>query len=792
MDIIKNSIYSRVRNTRIAFLVDRSFESKNLAKLIADNYDLWGGSYNPIIPVSDSQVEENWVGILEQVDPDLVYYSEGIALELLKEQAIDIHPREYKELQANRIWNFQGVNAYAFLEEYFKASSERRHISLAYYAHNLDHHMCTFYGLNFGVRPHYVEDQRYVQDFNTAWIGAENIDQILSQMYSRYWYSKNLLSGMMVTNEILNAENAWSANNFELVIYEGDDCFDDLLYFWNRKVYQTPGKKICQMIVSISELDELKNNPFFLSTLKQISEETTVDLSSRSLDKEHLEKIKDTFNALGNGIKLNVKAKATFPYAFEQIRQVDDTDWIKTLIKGDEDFIDIRNQGPVALNQATGTYELDIRIIQDKNRDVNKIKFPYNYLLRKSVSSTPGRVNRLHDLSFSINHTVHGIDIRVPETEEILSSRIQIRHVAGTLERTEGLISASISDAGTKLSAFLKLFKGDWNLIRRDVMDKFWLEAFTGTSGYKSVEALLTDQNDRTDQPRDQAKVEPEILCSKVLKGNGIFSLKDLEYELKLIYYKYQDKIGENFQDSDLSLTDEFIATAVKEESDKDLLPTLDSFVELEAIFIGLNVKCPHCSSRLWYPLKELSHRMNCRGCDHPVSPQAESEFYYRVNDVILNNLMSDPVKRTKEFYGNYVVLKTLEDLRSDIENAYSSFGFSPSLDIEYVINPEAGEDNQVKAMTDVDIVALQSGKLVLGEAKVQAKAFKGDQIKQLIWIGRHIKPDVLLLAYKEGEIGDEKLEQIRTGIGDKRIKIVAHKISEPWFQFGHLFGIPR
>lgn len=176
---------------------------------------------------------------------------------------------------------------------------------------------------------------------------------------------------------------------------------------------------------------------------------------------------------------------------------------------------------------------------------------------------------------------------------------------------------------------------------------------------------------------------------------------------------------------------------------------------------------------------------MSCRGCGFKITPEAESAFYYKVNDTVLNNLMSDPVKRKKSYGGNYVVLNVLDQLRDPHwHQPITAFGYSPSIDI-YL-------DHDDFQKTDLDIVAIQDGKLIIGEAKVSSSDFDDKQIRQLIWIGNEVQPDVVLLAYKDGNLNEETLEKVRKGITQANVEVRAMKIATSQFQFGALLGLPE
>jgi hypothetical protein len=80
----------RARHCRLAFLVDSSKCPPELLDSLFDaNYGLWGGRFNPIIPVQDGEIGEEFWSLLTYADPDLVYsYTQ------LKQSTVDRIDRE--------------------------------------------------------------------------------------------------------------------------------------------------------------------------------------------------------------------------------------------------------------------------------------------------------------------------------------------------------------------------------------------------------------------------------------------------------------------------------------------------------------------------------------------------------------------------------------------------------------------------------------------------------------------------------------------------------------------------
>ena len=68
------TVLSSARPRRVAFLIDpQSCPDEQLDAIFAANYEVWGGRYNPIIPVISGQVDERFWPLLKFTDPDVVY-----------------------------------------------------------------------------------------------------------------------------------------------------------------------------------------------------------------------------------------------------------------------------------------------------------------------------------------------------------------------------------------------------------------------------------------------------------------------------------------------------------------------------------------------------------------------------------------------------------------------------------------------------------------------------------------------------------------------------------------------
>jgi hypothetical protein len=197
-----------------------------------------------------------------------------------------------------------------------------------------------------------------------------------------------------------------------------------------------------------------------------------------------------------------------------------------------------------------------------------------------------------------------------------------------------------------------------------------------------------------------------------------------------------------------------------------------------------MKVKCWQCGSNKWYSLTELQDKLPCKGCNSEIIPNLESKIYYKLSDTIINNLLSDQLKNHKQFDGNYVVLKTLLHLKNDSENSGNSFIWAPCLDFK-------GKEGENSLVSDLDIVVIQNGNLIIGEAKSNSSDFNSKVKKNIIWAGNNLMPDRIILSCQTGNLG-KVVEDINAGLTYRNCKVISYITSRPWYHLPGIFGLPN
>lgn len=115
----------------------------------------------------------------------------------------------------------------------------------------------------------------------------------------------------------------------------------------------------------------------------------------------------------------------------------------------------------------------------------------------------------------------------------------------------------------------------------------------------------------------------------------------------------------------------------------------------LKGIFVrGHNIRCPACDLGRWYPMDDVSEKMECAGCLARLQPPIDAPFRYRLNELMVRGVEQ----------GAIPVLLTILALSALGDD---SFLFVPGIEV-------ARDGDKV----DIDLVSACNGYLVLAECK--------------------------------------------------------------------------
>jgi hypothetical protein len=273
-------------------------------------------------------------------------------------------------------------------------------------------------------------------------------------------------------------------------------------------------------------------------------------------------------------------------------------------------------------------------------------------------------------------------------------------------------------DDSNKLNAFIRLFKGDLHTIESYFSDEFWVGIF---------EVLSTSEKAAGDSISFQQILEN---CKAKFLSKGIIELNE------------EGKIKGKREDTNLNEENLIIG----------LKYTIDELCHYRLFLKGYRIKCPHCSSKFWYSIDNVGESLTCIGCHNNYDLPVEPDFAYKLNDLVKNNIFSTSTSRD----GNLTVIRTLTALS---EQSSRSFGYSPQINLY--------SDVRTKDVCgEIDIFCISDGKLIIGEAKHDSKAFtanKNKSLESLVNIAKAIRPDRIILSCYQDT--NDKLAKAKQGV---------------------------
>lgn len=689
----------RPRHQRYMFFISTDYSYDNLYRLIVRNQSLWGGRYNPIIPISDDEILPGYLGIIKHYDPDLIFYSNGVDPEMLKNLRL-FNATGYVNMDERPpIENITGVNTFFFLTEY-DASAK---VLLPKMVWPEDRILPKFYELNFGLSdtPYHHEYEMSKKQTQLL-IDNEKLAELNKIIHLEKPVNMVALSKKKVNTHILRNLQHAQYNDFELVVAKDVKQTSDLLYYWNRGLYEH--KNI--VYVTVDQLKEFSKDKFFGGVLYDMKGDSSIRVVSTSLNKEEIEElIESLLRPIAFNSHFRYHDISAFPYEVLDSNGLFERDYgesvtTQTLVS-DNGRVHVPKLSfggtPVYLGQ---TYALDLKMSQDFESGQQSILFPLTSESRYIVKELKGRVTVSRNLSVFLNSQQNQTDyfkVSIPTFDGLVRQLICSPVIHGEQSKNK-IVDIGPHDASNRLRAFIKAFNGQLDEIYYFFSDKFWVDIFDELSTSEKVAGdslTFDDILNKAVAMYDQQKLE------FVDRSQGWFNLENLTLGLK---------------------------------------QTLAELTGYQVFFKGFKLKCANCSSTFWYHINEVKEVVNCRGCLRDFNLPVEPQFAYKLNDLIKNNIFATKTNRD----GNLTVIRALAVLSDGL----GPFQFSPQLNLYDDVHTN-------KPYGDLDIVVNDNGRFVIGEAKYHSKGFFDDSMKSLkllAEITQMLFPDKIILACSEDE----------------------------------------
>jgi len=702
------TITAKPRHLKLMFFIDEDYPVAQLRKLIIKNLSFWGGRTNPIIPVSQGEIKPEWRQVVSYYDPDYCFISPGVDREFIKGvcEQNDLNPVEILELD-ERLSDVRSIH-YANLMPLIP----KMKLPNVYNLLGIETPLHDYYKLNFFVDEtlpvnkvgysHIANDWLF-KGHELSLVNKGNFSQVNSILSQTGNITK--LSDINTSEGKLRALNP-EFHGFELVIAKDGKGFAELLYHWNKGLYDIHCREVLTLILTESDLQHLITDKKFKAILKKLSgNHLTINIVSFSLNESELKTIVDTLTTFTEHNSFEAKPVSNFPYTIMDKLGLNQQKFYERetaqVIFKSQPFIfmpplsfqvEFQPDGPL--------YGCDLKISEVLGPYNKSLRFPMKFNADVMLQTT-SRVNRSRQLSVVVKNDLHiegKLNLNIIDFYYVISMTVTSPKVTGSTGIKNIYKHISYSDSSNKLAHFLKLFNNEFLFLQDFVHDKFWNDLFLELTDNARAEGdTITFQ---------------EIFerCHKIMLETGqVFTTKE-EGRFNL----------ENLQ---LGI--------------KDTLQTLSD----HKIFLpGFVIKCSHCSSRVWYSIKDIQETITCKGCSNDNHFKAENPIAYKLNNLIKNNYGMKSAKGVFVPDGNMTAIRTLLHLWN---KAVNSFQYLPQIDIYDCTGSH-------KPMTDLDVVAISAGTFYIGECKHSSDLFfdSGNKsLLNLIEIAATTKPDKIILA---------------------------------------------
>jgi len=764
------------RPRKIAFFINPlNCPIKLFDAIIEFNANCWGGRYNPIIPIVDGNISEDYWELLKFSDPDIIYTFVEPDLSLIKRIHKEISPtyfkrhREYKISQNSEPIYRIAIDDQIRISSLYKVINESSTDPISpptlfsYYNQNEDKDFPltkrNFGAINESIAPHGIPSEVKTLKLD----GNYTFTQVLKKMSS----IRNIITPMQLSeikSQYYEPKHFYGNNFFALII--GENIWD-LLYFWNRNI-ALPSfrrKMISQLCLPLwaveSDEQRIAVRDFISKTFWPSGNSgVTVLLVSNEVNESTLT---DIGNSLLKGSQLYREVKTIKPNTFTsfQIETITNNLSISKHFQLIDSRSILENVFPSFLHDTiiNKKWMLDFQI-EYRPEKFSYINISYYWNLPKKlnisryfINSIPGRITNGGWLSFETNSNKKIIELNIPSDFSVISSYLigydtpyytddARKDFLKKKENEKIKKEIGKSDKGSYARGVIKKFPSLWHL-GGFLENRFWrrvLESLCHVTP-ETKEKLLEPIVNKINKVESNNWIELSKKNKEKQKWLADFILTTAKKlhskEAKISFNNLLERLTEERKEFKKSAQNPEQFDISEETNKGDLIDSLNILVSKGIFEQGIEITCNYCGSTFWYGLEELKREVLCHGCQSILRVEVESPWIYKLNDLIRNAI---------SFHGVFPVLWVLRKL---LFITPLSFIYLPGVCLyEEYTSPSP--------YAEIDIACIENGKFAICEIKTSADGFKSSDLKKFIKICKMIEPDEAIIGAfydKKGKI---------------------------------------
>jgi len=757
------TVLSRARPRRIAFLVDPSeCPPELLDSLFESNYNIWGGRYNPIVPVVSGEITDSYWKLLHFADPDVIYSYCDIPESLIHRLdhelcplEIERHPRMLTEndpphYSPSICHNQVDISALVPLVIH-REGFIFKNAQLLTSAARMDWQQRRPVLRNFGIfdermaiKP-YPEDQEKIIIKND-WTQERLFEELANEINPIVFP----FQASEAYGEIPEADKSYQ---YEYCLVIGDDV-QDWIYFWNRIFHLSAHRRQRWHTLCISA-DRIESKTFCDALRKFLQKFACrsgnnpdhIDLVSFSVANENLEPIKrdllDGVDVIPRLIQIDpnethsiAMAHRSYPkfdhpgfFIFEQDQTTHQQAASRKCLLKVPDC-------KVSLDRGIWMMDLRIEHIPEQPFYINEKLWWMLPRDRELADLFLSRSRISEDYSISSEMSTQKVfELSVPEESLVIQIALGVGWKSCwtqkfELERKKPVYSdIFLSDKGNYINGVIGLFGGLQNA-----------GSFFQNSFWRSIVENLSKRRASTEEDtlvriKNWLKKKREIF-GKVAKGQEDALDWMSRYVLNLARHQHMldddisfiklEKIFHEQRDEFIKKKPKFRKDSSKigieadrNQATNDFYSFLQSLTNNAVFRQGVHLRCKNCGSKYWHEISEVRQQNKCQGCGEAVSLSVKATWRYRLNTLIRNAVA---------FHGCIPVILSLHELRH-FPTKYT-FIYTPGIELY-----KSYEDKKPSA--ELDLVCISDGKLIIGEIKTSCAEFIP---KELTKLADHVK----------------------------------------------------
>jgi hypothetical protein len=778
------SIYIKKRPLRIAFLINpEKYVLSQIQKVIDFNLHLWGGRYNPIIFTDGKTVKNDWWTFLNAFDPDIILSLLPLEMDLIQKIDNFLSPISLK-MPEQEIQNYE--------DYYIKCDYNGLSIKQSEYNLNELYHSKLVLLDTDGMEDIVLKQFIYINfsSFRNT-ISIYEMDKNrknIIKISSRESLNDALLKISVNNNFVFPIQFCSIPHNLKGTKFEDTDQFftvvigdspKDIVYNWNSILSLTRYSNrslnsiwLPKEIASSKELEEGLYELFRnLSNRQSVSGVCRIKFISYSIDESELKEIAE---------KLTKNSISKIISTYEEIRlpqYKENSDFVSITSEMDSfqvtgDKVQIKLNPPkVEKGLMSGeSWVADIYMQFRPERYPNIQgktlwwKLPQHNRLAYDLFNSASRICSNGFPSVLLARELQNLQINLINDSEIFRFLLTdedkpiLKSDARGYLKHDNLAFIQPSNTGRYMSGFINLFK-DLFIAKQYLEISYWRHMFDILSNVnpkkdknkrKEIKNALRKKSEIFKKSKDSLNWLTDYVSK--LSRDIVTLHNEITYN---VFIEEAEKVCEKFN----SIKDNEKLGYQKEEFISNMKETLAEFIKLGIIQVGIRPHCPSCGIGQWFHIDEIKQDIICKGCRVKFSIKPNENWFYKLNSLVHIGY---------SLQGLTPVILVLGQL---LEESRTSFIYNTSLEIF--------KKGKSEPFTDLDIVCIQDGKLIIGEIKQSIDGFRNYDFITMKEMAEIIKPDIVIFSSLDKNCNKNIKEKIKKLNED----LETLKIEVKWYQ---------